>query len=190
MDTKQHSPTLFDATEVRIRVLDFDDEDVRLNSQGRLSERQQQEIRNSTRKNMRDSVVSISTGMIISFPLVYIGYLQSRETLENNPEIAQLVYGVGALALGIILVGGLLYLTFRAMEGGKMLREKVASVSGAVKKTVRDDGSFIGVGWYHIKVDKKRFLVPAAFHQAIEDNTHYTLYYLPKTKLIVSFKRD
>jgi len=148
------------------QALSFDEDDIRANRVGELSDGQKRRLSNQTRARAGCFGIVFLIVLVISGVLMLTG---------------QIAPGMG-VTIPVVLLGlamaGWLYREHRAVQGGM-----VASISGQAEL------SGVGDDEYRVTIGGTTFRVLEREHDAFEENeggTSYTVYYLPGSKTIVS----
>jgi hypothetical protein len=148
------------------RALRFSEDDLALNRQGRLSERQRRRIVRS---------MAVWTVIVLALCLVVPPIL----------IVAVRMWQVGCvIAIILLLAGGILLLlriSARDLRSGMVL-----AVRGPVQRMMVSDGE--GGRTYHYTVAGLRFMVSRAAYDALIPNLPYAVYYLPRGRALLSME--
>ncbi len=112
--------------------------------------------------------------------LFFLQVIPNVETGEALPAllIPALVFGVFALVGGWMVVGGLLDIAISSLE----------QAQGAGRKEKRTSGSRSRSTRYYYVIDGKSFQVTRRAYAALLEGLDYRIYYLPRTKKLVSIE--
>lgn len=159
-------------------ALDFTPEDLEANKTLQLSSRQ--------RNNMILGVVGLAIllGVLVLVPLIVLGIYWLSEgsiRLDDSDYVPFLCVGGMLLAVDAVIFASIISGVREAFGG------KVESLTGYLDEQteVRGSGKSRRTYYYYI-IDNQKFTVTPAAHKASIKNLRYTLYYLPKSRKVVS----
>jgi hypothetical protein len=175
----KRSFSIFESVE---KALGFDDGDLKANREGVLSERQRQQM-----ANKQSNLVIVIAILTLIFVITTVqGFVSVIGRTTADLGFTVLVWTFSGISLATSTYR---YLGMRADAGN----EKVSSISGVVRRRkALDENRQKGEQLYYIYMDdlKFRFKVDEHVYDAFANRGlkggYYTLYYLPRSKTILS----
>ncbi len=159
-------------------ALDFTQDDLEANKTMQLSGRQ--------RNNMIFGVIGLAIllGVLVLVPLGIFGAVWFTEggfSLDGSDIVPFLFFGGVMVVIDAVIFASILSGVREAFAG------RVESVTGYLdeRTEVRGSGKSRRTYYYYI-IDNQKFTVTPAAHKASIKNLRYTLYYLPKSRKVVS----
>lgn len=154
-----------------LRLGEFSLSDLATNQAGELSEAQKEHLQH-------DYNALAKAGWLVGMLLIAMSVCNSVFHFSHDASDTYIVW----IGLGIILVPSII--AVRLWQD--VYRNRVKTVSGQLVSIMKRHHSSYGVLLLDENNERVRFRLTSPFHKALKETQHYTLYYLPITKLIVS----
>lgn len=176
------SPTL-------MKAFDFTGEELLLNQEGVLSERQEAEIRKEGRQQSFDLGCALLVMVLVAgLALGACGLIFNLRVLY---ESASGLLQVGGIALGVLVVVVLIVNWLGARERRRKFKKPVAALEGALKLS-EESGGFNAR--YYLEIAGERFRIESSMFDVLVDNygedTTFRVYYHWKTHRLLSLEAE
>ncbi len=166
----QDKPTLAEA-------LNFSDDDLAANRQGRLSEAQKKRLLRGWRRTLWIVITLVILFGLIATIMIFLGQRNSSPILT---VIGVIVTIINATIVGLAAQS---YLRTSSDVGAG----KIATIDGVVTHTIRVSGR---AATYVLKLDAQEIVVPKPVFFAIEDRKSYRFYRAPASKTLLAAEPD
>ena len=159
-----------------MNLFDFNEEDLKLNRQGKVSSRQREWLNNTARgiRSMSGMNVTIAVGFMFFGLCLILGlYLQNEDTraaLFANP-LNLLVFPATILVVAVILTLSILYMRRLA---SRLAGAQIQTAQGKVRL---DEEHGEGGTAYYVFVGKKKFAFAEDMSRVFRDGEKFKIYY-------------